>query len=106
MWNCNGSASPAVLPERRVVLIVTLLAAADHPLAEDSAVTFCVDFARGKLRPELAAAVSQILHSTMEDELATLLSARPYERTVRRRDHRNRRVGAEGARRSRPPGTT
>ena len=36
MWNCNGSASPAVLPERRVILIVTLLAAADHPLAEDS----------------------------------------------------------------------
>jgi len=43
----------------------------------------------GELRPELAAAVSQILHSTMEDELATLLAARPYERTVRRRDHRN-----------------
>ena len=28
MWNCNGSASPAVLRERRVLLIVTLLAAA------------------------------------------------------------------------------
>lgn len=43
----------------------------------------------GELRPELAAAVSQILHSTMEDELATLLAARPYERTASRRDHRN-----------------
>jgi hypothetical protein len=28
MWNCNGSASPAVLPERRVLPIVTLSAAA------------------------------------------------------------------------------
>jgi hypothetical protein len=36
MWSCNGSASPAVLPERRVLLIVTLLAAADHPLSDDS----------------------------------------------------------------------
>jgi hypothetical protein len=34
MWNCNGSASPAVCPERRVLLIVTLLAAGDDgPLA-------------------------------------------------------------------------
>jgi len=24
MWNCNGSASPAVFPERRVLPIVTL----------------------------------------------------------------------------------
>ena len=28
MWSCNGSASPAVLPERRVLPIVTLWAAA------------------------------------------------------------------------------
>ena len=31
MWSCNGSASPAVCPERRVLLIVTLLAARGHP---------------------------------------------------------------------------
>jgi len=43
----------------------------------------------GELRPELAGAVSHILHSTMEDELATLLAARPYERTYARRDRRN-----------------
>ena len=30
MWSCNGSASPAVLPERRVHPIVTLWAAADE----------------------------------------------------------------------------
>jgi hypothetical protein len=36
MWSCNGSASLAVCPERRVLPIVTLWAAADHPLAEDS----------------------------------------------------------------------
>jgi len=30
MWSCNSSASPAVLPERRVLLIVTLWAAADE----------------------------------------------------------------------------
>jgi hypothetical protein len=28
MWSCNGSASPTVLPERRVLPIVTLWAAA------------------------------------------------------------------------------
>jgi putative transposase len=43
----------------------------------------------GELRPELAAAVSVILHATMEDELAAMLAARPYERTARRLDHRN-----------------
>jgi transposase-like protein len=43
----------------------------------------------GDLRPELAAAVSQILHATMEDELAALLVARRYERTPHRLDHRN-----------------
>ena len=30
MWSCNGSASPAVCPERRVFSIVTLWAAADE----------------------------------------------------------------------------
>jgi hypothetical protein len=30
MWSCNSSASPAVLPERRVLLIVTPWAAADE----------------------------------------------------------------------------
>ncbi len=30
MWNCNGSASLAVFPERRVLFIVTGWAAADH----------------------------------------------------------------------------
>jgi hypothetical protein len=42
------------------------------------------DVLRGELRPELAGAVSQILHATMEDELATLLTARPYERSLDR----------------------
>src|SRR5450759_4926469 len=37
----------------------------------------------GDLRPELAGAVSVILHATMEDELAALLAARPYERSLR-----------------------
>jgi len=43
----------------------------------------------GDLRPELAGAVSQILHATMEDELAALLVARPYERTLDRSGYRN-----------------
>ncbi len=43
----------------------------------------------GELRPELAEAVSQILHATMEDELGALLAARPYERTSARLDYRN-----------------
>ena len=43
----------------------------------------------GELRPELAAAVKTILESTMEDELAALLAARPYERSAGRLDHRN-----------------
>lgn len=43
----------------------------------------------GDLRPELLAAVRAILETTMEDELATRLLARRYERTERRRDHRN-----------------
>jgi transposase-like protein len=43
----------------------------------------------GELRPELAAAVSQILHATMEDELAARLAARPYERTRDRAGYRN-----------------
>ncbi len=30
MWSCNGSASPAVLPERRVLPIVTLWTGADE----------------------------------------------------------------------------
>ena len=30
MWSCNGSASPVVCPERRVLPIVTLWAAADE----------------------------------------------------------------------------
>jgi len=34
VWSCNGSASPAVFPERRVLPIVTPWAAADErPLA-------------------------------------------------------------------------
>jgi len=33
MWSCNGSASPAVCPERRVLPIVTMWASVDHPLA-------------------------------------------------------------------------
>lgn len=33
MWNCNGSASPAVFPERRVAPIVTPLAAIDQVAA-------------------------------------------------------------------------
>ena len=34
MWSCNGSASPAVFPERRVLPIVTLwTAAGERPLA-------------------------------------------------------------------------
>jgi putative transposase len=43
----------------------------------------------GELRPELAAAVSVILHATMEDELAALLAARPYERSLDRAGYRN-----------------
>lgn len=43
----------------------------------------------GELRPELAAMVRQILHSTMEDELTLFLSARPYEHTPERTGHRN-----------------
>jgi len=43
----------------------------------------------GDLRPELADAVSVILHATMEDELAALLTARPYERTRDRSGYRN-----------------
>jgi transposase-like protein len=43
----------------------------------------------GDLRPELAGAVSQILHATMEDELAALLAARPYERSLDRAGYRN-----------------
>ena len=43
----------------------------------------------GDLRPELAGAVSMILHATMEDELAALLAARPYERTLDRAGYRN-----------------
>lgn len=41
------------------------------------------------LRPELAGAVSVILHATMEDELAALLAARPYERSLDRAGYRN-----------------
>ena len=43
----------------------------------------------GDLRPELASAVSVILHATMEDELAALLAARPYERSLDRAGYRN-----------------
>jgi len=43
----------------------------------------------GDLRPELAGAVSAILHATMEDELATMLAARPYERSLDRAGYRN-----------------
>jgi putative transposase len=43
----------------------------------------------GDLRPELAGAVSVILHATMEDELAALLTAKPYERTLDRSGYRN-----------------
>jgi putative transposase len=43
----------------------------------------------GDLRPELAGAVSVILHATMEDELAALLTAKPYERTRDRSGYRN-----------------
>ena len=46
----------------------------------------------GELRPELAGAVSQILHATMEDELAALLAARPYERSLDRAGYRNGRL--------------
>lgn len=43
----------------------------------------------GDLRPELLAAVARILEATMEDELAALLGAQPYERTHLRLDVRN-----------------
>jgi transposase-like protein len=43
----------------------------------------------GDLRPELLEAVARILEATMEDELAALLRARPYERTHLRLDVRN-----------------
>ena len=43
----------------------------------------------GDLRPELAQAVKGILEGTMEDKLATLLAARPYERRADRVDRRN-----------------
>jgi hypothetical protein len=43
----------------------------------------------GDLRPELAGAVSVILHTTMEDELAALLAARPFERSLDRSGYRN-----------------
>lgn len=43
----------------------------------------------GDLRPDLAAAVSQILHATMEDELASVLAARRYERSIDRSGYRN-----------------
>jgi putative transposase len=43
----------------------------------------------GDLRPELLEAVRRILEATMEDELAALLLARPYERTHLRLDQRN-----------------
>ena len=43
----------------------------------------------GDLRPELLEAVRRILDTTMEDELAAELVARPYERTVWRTDLRN-----------------
>jgi len=43
----------------------------------------------GELRPELAQAVKAILEGTMEDELATLLAARRYERRAERLGRRN-----------------
>jgi putative transposase len=43
----------------------------------------------GDLRPELLEAVRAVLEATMEDELAALLRARPYERTRLRLDVRN-----------------
>ena len=43
----------------------------------------------GDLRPELLEAVQRILEATMEDELATLLRAQPYERSHLRLDVRN-----------------
>jgi putative transposase len=43
----------------------------------------------GDLRPELLEAVTRILEATMEDELAALLRAQPYERTHLRLDVRN-----------------
>lgn len=43
----------------------------------------------GDLRPELLEAVQRILEATMEDELAALLRAQPYERTHLRLDIRN-----------------
>jgi putative transposase len=43
----------------------------------------------GDLRPELAGAVSVILHATMEHELEALLAARPYERSLDRAGYRN-----------------
>jgi transposase-like protein len=43
----------------------------------------------GDLRPELLEAVRRILEATMEDELAALLGAQPYERTHLRLDVRN-----------------
>jgi len=65
----------------------------------------------GDLRPELAGAVSVILHATMEDELAALLAARPYERSLDRAGYRNGRfrrwlateIGAIELSRLRPP---
>ena len=43
----------------------------------------------GDLRPELAGAVSVILHATMEHEHEALLAARPYERSLDRAGYRN-----------------
>jgi transposase-like protein len=43
----------------------------------------------GDLRPELANALSLVLHATMEDELAALLTAKPYERSLDRSGYRN-----------------
>ena len=43
----------------------------------------------GDLRPELLEAVQRILEATMEDELAVLLRAQPYQRTHLRLDVRN-----------------
>jgi hypothetical protein len=44
----------------------------------------------GDLRPELAGAVSVILHATTEDELAAMLAARPFERSLDRSGYRFR----------------
>lgn len=69
--------------------MTTVPALTDRTLAERWADVRDEESVWGDLRPELSMAVRTILEATMEDELAARLLARRYERTERRRDHRN-----------------